>query len=63
MRKDSDLPCFEKFDGKVFKDRFMEDLPESEVYYSTNIAQLIQQVEKLVHESMENTRTIMYDNF
>ena len=32
MKQESDLPCFEKFDMKVFVDRFMENVPDHDVY-------------------------------
>lgn len=31
MRQESDLPCFENFDEKVFRDRFKERFTDKEV--------------------------------
>ena len=36
MRYESDLPCFEKFDAKVFRDRFMEHHTHEEVEHHTH---------------------------
>jgi hypothetical protein len=31
MRLESDLPCFEKFDLKLFRDRFLETASDNDV--------------------------------
>lgn len=33
MKHESELPCFEKFDLKVFVDRFMENVADEDVTY------------------------------
>ncbi|CAK67262.1 unnamed protein product (macronuclear) [Paramecium tetraurelia] len=54
MMQDSDLPCFERFDIKEFRDRFKEEANDEE---------LQKYVDKLIDYSDNNWRTIQYDNF
>ncbi|CAD8177192.1 unnamed protein product [Paramecium octaurelia] len=54
MKIDNELPCLEKFDMKVFKDRFKLDLNEQ---------QLEEHVHKLVTQSANNKYTKYYDDF
>ena len=67
MMEDSDLPCFQEFDLKVFRSRFFEKSTDKEVIYVLNIFIFIKKcfefVEKLIDMSYDNWRTVQYDNF
>lgn len=54
MMVDSDLPCFEKFDFKVFRDRFKERYTDKE---RSNY------VDQLIKDSIYAKRTAWYDDF
>ena len=54
MKIDNELPCLEKFDMKIFQDRFKLDLNEQ---------QLEDHVHKIVEQSANNRYTKYYDDF
>lgn len=54
MRIDNELPCLEKFDMKIFKDRFKLDLDQKKIE---------DHVTKIVAQSANNQFTKLYDDF
>lgn len=49
MMQDSDFPCFEKFDQKLFRERFQEHADDE---------RLASYINKLIDQSLNNWRTI-----
>jgi len=54
MMEGSDLPCFENFDIKEFRDRFKEKSTDKEC---------MNKIEHLIDNSYDNWRIVQYDNF
>lgn len=63
MMHDSDIPCFEKFDLGVFRERFFESATDREVINNIYKIQLSDHVNRLIDASFDNWKTIQYDNF